>query len=54
MHPHDLARLGQAISVAASGKGDGVIPARWIDDTLTAGNQQAWRDGEFAAFIPPR
>ena len=52
VHPHDLARLGQAISVAASGKGDGVIPARWIDDTLTAGNQQAWRDGEFAPLFP--
>ncbi len=52
VHPHDLARLGQAISVAASGKGDGVIPAGWIDDTLTAGNQQAWRDGEFAPLFP--
>ena len=52
MHPHDLARLGQAISVAASGKGNGVIPDRWIDDTLTAGNQRAWRNGEFVQLLP--
>ena len=52
VHPHDLARLGQAISVAASGKGNGVIPDRWIDDTLTGGNQQAWQNGEFAPLFP--
>jgi CubicO group peptidase (beta-lactamase class C family) len=52
VHPHDLARLGQAISVAASGRGNGVIPDRWIDDTLTAGNQRAWRNGEFVQLLP--
>jgi hypothetical protein len=52
VHPHDLARLGQAISVASSGKGNGVIPDRWIDDTLTAGNQQAWLNGDFVKLLP--
>jgi|TARA_B100000315_G_scaffold177379_1_gene165939 hypothetical protein len=52
VHPLDLALLGSAIAKAASGEGHPVIPADWIEDTLTRGHQGAWRAGEFAKLLP--
>ncbi len=52
VHPRDLARLGRAISLAASGRENPTIPIPWIKDTLDNGSFSAWRQGDFADFLP--
>ena len=52
VHPLDLALLGSAIGQAAAGEDHPVIPRKWINDTLSNGNINAWRSGEFANFLP--
>ena len=52
VHPLDLALLGSAIGQAAAGEDHPVIPRNWINDTLSNGNLDAWRSGEFANFLP--
>jgi CubicO group peptidase (beta-lactamase class C family) len=52
VHPLDLALLGSAIGQAAAGEDHPVIPRNWINDTLSNGNINAWRSGEFANFLP--
>ena len=52
VHPFDLALLGSAIAQAAAGEDHPVIPRKWINDTLSNGNLDAWRSGDFANFLP--
>ena len=52
VHPLDLALLGSAIGQAAAGEDHPVIPRNWINDTLSNGNLDAWRSGDFANFLP--
>ena len=44
--------MGSAIGQAASGEDHIVIPRKWINDTLSNGNLDAWRLGDFANFLP--
>ena len=52
VHPHDLARLGLALIEVDSERSENAISHRWIRDTLNAGNQGAWQQGEFSALLP--
>ena len=52
VHPFDLALLGSAIGQAAAGEDHPVIPRKWINDTLSNGNLDAWQSGDFANFLP--
>jgi CubicO group peptidase (beta-lactamase class C family) len=44
----DLARLGRVLAQGGVRGGQQIIPARWLEDTQTRGDAQAWREGEFA------
>ena len=48
----DLARLGQCMLQQGIANGDGVLPAWWIHDTTTGGDDEAWRNGNFAHLLP--
>lgn len=48
----DLARLAECVRNDGHGPDGRIIPAGWIDDMLTAGDRQAWREGDFADFLP--
>ena len=52
VHPHDLVRLGLALSEVDSERSENVMPHRWIHDTFNEGNQTAWQRGEFSALLP--
>jgi CubicO group peptidase (beta-lactamase class C family) len=47
----DLARLGLLIAEDGRYAGKQIIPSRWIDDVLSAGDAQAWNDGDFIKYF---
>jgi CubicO group peptidase (beta-lactamase class C family) len=50
----DLARLGQLMVQDGSLDGRPVVPAAWIADILSAGDAEAWANGDFAPYFPGR
>ncbi len=50
----DLARVGQLLVDGGRRSGAAIIPAEWIDDVFTCGDQQAWRDGDLASYFGDR
>lgn len=50
--PDDLARLGQLVLDDGAIGGHQVIPASWIADTRTEGNEAAWQRGDFTTLLP--
>jgi CubicO group peptidase (beta-lactamase class C family) len=50
----DLARVGQLIADGGMAGTTQVIAPEWIEDTLTGGDPQAWKDGDFADYFPGR
>lgn len=50
----DLARIGQLmLSNGRSPSGTQIIPQAWVEDILTNGSPEAWRDGEFGKSFGP-
>jgi CubicO group peptidase (beta-lactamase class C family) len=48
----DLARLGLLVAQDGRHAGKQIIPSRWIDDVLYAGDPKAWNDGAFIKYFP--
>lgn len=48
---HDLARLGEMVRLGGAGENGRVASAGWIEDMLTAGDRQAWKDGNFSELF---
>lgn len=48
----DLARVGQLFVDGGMAGTTQVIAPEWIEDTLTAGDPQAWKTGDFADYFP--
>lgn len=48
----DLARLGQVMCDEGQVGGKQIIPLDWIEDTMTKGDSEAWRQGSFSQLIP--
>jgi CubicO group peptidase (beta-lactamase class C family) len=48
----DLARLGEIMRNRGTGNGRRIIPERWVDDILTAGDPVAWSRGEMVHLFP--
>jgi CubicO group peptidase (beta-lactamase class C family) len=48
----DLARLGLLVAQDGRHASKHIIPSRWIDDVLNAGDAQAWNDGAFIKYFP--
>jgi CubicO group peptidase (beta-lactamase class C family) len=48
----DLARLGQLIVQGGKRGAKQILPSPWIKDIMTAGDPEAWQQGEFAALYP--
>ncbi len=46
----DLARVGRLFVTQGRANGKQIIPAEWLEDILTAGDRQAWQDGDFFEF----
>ena len=47
MTPRDLARIGMLMAKGGSREGREVIPEDWLDDIWSAGDEDAWREGDF-------
>jgi CubicO group peptidase (beta-lactamase class C family) len=52
VRPRDLARFGQVMCNGGLFNGNQVIPADWIQDTMTQGNYAAWQQGSFSNMLP--
>lgn len=50
--PDDLMRLGQMILDGGAVAGRQLIPERWLADMTENGDDGAWREGNFASFMP--
>jgi CubicO group peptidase (beta-lactamase class C family) len=50
----DLARVGQLIVQGGQRDGIRIIPSAWIEDTLTNGDPDAWRNGDLATYFADR
>jgi CubicO group peptidase (beta-lactamase class C family) len=50
----DLARVGQLIVQNGRRNGTPIIPARWIEDTLSEGDPTAWAGGDLIAYFGDR
>ena len=48
----DLARFGEVMRGRGAFNGRRIIPARWIDDILQAGDAVAWSRGELVSLFP--
>ena len=48
----DLARLGQTLCDGGLAGGRVVLPSEWVHDTTTGGDDEAWRQGNFAFLLP--
>lgn len=48
----DLARFGDMVRQHGRVNGRQVIPARWIEDIASRGNEEAWRKGEMTGLLP--
>ncbi|MCA8003335.1 serine hydrolase domain-containing protein [Burkholderia metallica] len=52
MTARDLARIGELVRHRGMVDGCRLIPAEWMDDTLTGGSAEAWRQGNFSDWLP--
>ncbi|OUJ15237.1 serine hydrolase [Acetobacter sp. DsW_063] len=52
MTPRDLARIGEAMRCGGKALGRQVISPEWVADTISGGDMQAWREGNFADWLP--
>lgn len=52
MTVRDLARIGELVRTGGMVGEKRLIPADWMNDTLTGGSAEAWRQGSFAAWLP--
>ncbi|WP_186104549.1 serine hydrolase domain-containing protein [Burkholderia gladioli] len=52
MGVRDLARVGELVRLGGSHQGRRLIPADWVEDTLTGGSAEAWRQGDFSDWLP--
>ena len=52
MTVRDLARIGELVRLGGAVSGPQLIPADWIEDTLTGGSADAWRQGSFSEWLP--
>ncbi|MBU9681773.1 beta-lactamase family protein [Burkholderia gladioli] len=52
MGVRDLARVGELVRLGGSHQGRSLIPADWMEDTLTGGSAEAWRQGDFSDWLP--
>lgn len=52
MTPRDLARIGEMMRRGGMVNGRQVVPADWVEDTISGGDLQAWRTGSFANWLP--
>ncbi|MCB1465507.1 MAG: serine hydrolase [Nitratireductor sp.] len=48
----DLSRLGRLLLDGGASDGRQIVPLPWLDKLEAGGDRDAWRDGDFAAFIP--
>ncbi|WP_186146801.1 serine hydrolase domain-containing protein [Burkholderia gladioli] len=51
MGVRDLARVGELVRLGGSHQGRRLIPADWMEDTLTGGSAEAWRQGDFSDWL---
>jgi CubicO group peptidase (beta-lactamase class C family) len=47
----DLARIGEMLRNGGMAAGRVVLSERWVRDTTTGGDRQAWKDGDFAKLL---
>jgi hypothetical protein len=52
VRPRDLARFGRAMCNGGQFNGEQIIPARWVEDCLTAGSREAWQRGDMSYLLP--
>ena len=52
MTVRDLARIGELVRLGGVVDGRRLIAADWINDTLTGGSAEAWRQGSFSDWQP--
>ena len=50
----DLARVGMMMANGGKRNGKQVVPARWIEDILSNGDPQAWKEGDFYETLGQR
>jgi CubicO group peptidase (beta-lactamase class C family) len=48
----DLARIGLLLAEGGAYGGKQIVPAGWIEDIWTKGDQRAWNQGDFAKYFP--
>lgn len=52
MTVRDLARIGELVRRGGVVDGRRLINAEWMQDTLSGGSAEAWRQGSFSAWLP--
>lgn len=52
MTARDLARIGELVRLGGVVDGRRLIAADWMNDTLTGGSAEAWRQGSFSDWLP--
>ncbi|WP_176058292.1 serine hydrolase [Paraburkholderia sp. BCC1876] len=52
MTVRDLARVGELVRLGGVVDGRRLIAADWMNDTLTGGSAEAWRQGSFSDWLP--
>ncbi|MCZ4280170.1 serine hydrolase [Kiloniella laminariae] len=52
VHAEDLLRLGEMLRQGGHVNGQPVVSLHWLDDMLSSGDTKAWKQGNFADFIP--
>ncbi|MFT4437634.1 serine hydrolase domain-containing protein [Caballeronia sp. 15715] len=52
MTVRDLARIGELVRLGGVVDGRRLINAEWMQDTLSGGSAEAWRQGSFSAWLP--
>ncbi|WP_020593351.1 serine hydrolase domain-containing protein [Kiloniella laminariae] len=52
VHAEDLLRLGEMLRLGGQINNKQIVSQRWLDDMLSAGDAKAWKQGNFADFLP--
>ena len=50
--PRDLARFGRMMCDGGRFNGRRIIPERWVEDCLDAGDREAWQRGSMSYLLP--